>query len=212
MNLHLLHATPDLAEALQMGLRHRQDDLIDLETRLGASVETPLNTGSLTDSAEEVRRALRIHTTGQLDEIQSGLWEGRLLLSRFTGPPSDLRRGADYRVALTFEEASRASFALHRAAGALRPLTQTAPAYFEADRFREGIDTATGELEKARRAIFRLTEELPQLVREVDELAAPVPARRIDGRNEAPSMGLTHHRAGIPTGPREGGHSPDPGT
>lgn len=211
MNLHLLRATPDLAEALQMGLRHRQDDLLGLESRLGTPGAPPMSSGALIDSAEDVRRALRIHTTGQLDEIQSGLWQGRLVLGRLIGPASDLRQGAEYRIALTFEESSRASFSLNRAAGALRPLAQTAPADFEADRFREGIDTAAGELEKARRAIFRLTEELPQLVREVDELAAPSPVRRTEGRSETPSLGLTHHRAGVPAGPREGGHSPDPG-
>lgn len=214
MNLHPLRATPDLAGALQMGLRQRQDDLLDMEARIGTSSETPMNTGALIDRAEDVRRSLRVHTTGQLDEIHTGLWQGRLLLGRLVGPTSDLRRGAEYRTALTIEESTRASVSLNRAGGALRPLAQMVPADFEADRFPEGINTAAGELERARRAIFRLTEELPQLVREVDELAAPAPApaQRMESRSEAPSLGVTHHRAGVPTGPREGGRSPGPGT
>lgn len=211
MNLHLLRATPDVADALQMGLRHRQEDLLDLEARVDFLNEAFVDSEALIDCAEDLRRALRTHAAEQLSEIQSGLWQGRLLLRRSAGPITDLRKSGEHRTALSIDEASKTQISLNLAGEALRPLAQALASEVDARRFRDGIDSASGELEKARRAVFRLTEELPRLVSELNEIAEPTPARGANSGRSAPPLGLIHDRSGVTPRPSKGRYSPDPG-
>ena len=68
-----LRLATDQAEALQQGLRQRQDDLLLLEEGV-RHMSTGRSMGHVViDQAEDIRRAVNIHASEQIEDIRTAL-------------------------------------------------------------------------------------------------------------------------------------------
>lgn len=205
MDTTRLDLATETAKAMQLGLLHRQRDLLDLEqtnTRLARGTVDPM---LIIDQAEDIRRALRIHAHEQVDEIlvavgsakhtiTSAINNGELKESDVPGLARQFNRLAR-EMALAEEHTTAAHVALKSTGQAMRSDPNLHDVTYQ------GVNVAADELEKARQAVFQLTEQLPQLRREIaplgeSEVVGPrpehTPEQTLGLRNEhKPSATLT---------------------
>lgn len=168
------------SESLQRGLRHRQEDLLSLERDV-RDVAAGRTTGrAVIDQAEDIRRAVRYHTTDQLEEIHVALTRVDMALaeavSERTADPADVRT-LSHMVNAAGEQTRRATIDLKDVDQALKRTSQAVPGEPGlADSAQRSIDEAAGRLENARRATFHVVESLPAITRAIQELPAGEPA------------------------------------
>ena len=164
------------SESLQRGLRHRQEDLLSLEIDV-RDVAAGRTTGrAVIDQAEDIRRAVRYHTTDQLVEIHVALTRADMALaeavSERISDPAALR-SLSHLVNAAGEQARRATMDLEDVGQALKRTSQAVPGEPGlADSAQRSIDEAAGRLENARRATFQVVEDLPVITRAIQEMPA----------------------------------------
>ncbi len=171
-----LHLATDQSEAMQYGLRHRQDDLLALEkdVRLVASGRT---TGRVViDEAEDIRRSVAIYITEHLPEIKVALDRASLTFAAAMSDgdvPRNVAAQLERHVGNLTRETERANEHLEDVVNALRRTSQALPGEEGlAVTAQASVDTAAGRLEQARRATFRIVEDLPTIERELKEISA----------------------------------------
>lgn len=164
-----LRLATDQAEVLQRGLLHRQIELLSLEEglRKGASDRVVI------DQAEDIRRAVAIHTTEQVEEVRSALEQAASAVGEAAdrGLSAYHARRFSRLVNMAGEEALGATKALQDVGQELSRISQRLPGEPHlAEAAQKSIDQAAGRLENARRAAFRVVEDLPVITRAVEEL------------------------------------------
>ena len=169
-----LRLATDQAEALQQGLRQRQDDLLSLEEGV-RHMSTGRSIGHVvTDQAEDIRRAVNIHASEQIEDIRTALARADMAIgdAAFEGTLApDQARVLAHMVTVAGEETRRATMDLHDVAHALTPTAQAVPGEPGlAETAQAGVDQAANRLEHARRAVFRVVEDLPVLTRAVQAI------------------------------------------
>ncbi|KAA1397840.1 YjbH domain-containing protein [Aeromicrobium ginsengisoli] len=168
------------SESLQRGLRHRQEDLLSLERDV-RDVAAGRTTGrAVIDQAEVIRRAVRYHTTDQLEEIHVALTRADMAVAEAvsdrTVEPAEVR-ALSQLVNAAGEEARRATMDLQDVNQALKRTSQAVPGEPGlAASAQRSIDEAAGRLENARRATFQVVEDLPAITRAIQEMSAADPA------------------------------------
>jgi hypothetical protein len=196
-----LHLATDQSEAMQYGLRHRQDDLLALEqdVRLVASRRT---TGRVViDEAEDIRRSVAIYVTDHLPEIKVALDRASLTLAVVTSDgdvPLDVATRLEQHIANATRETLRANDHLEEVVDALRRTSQALP----------------GEEDLARTAQVSV-EDLPIIERELkeisaerDQLAEPPPPRMVTPAPRSLGQAAERHRPPDPGGRRAAGAAP----
>jgi DNA repair exonuclease SbcCD ATPase subunit len=168
------------SESLQRGLRHRQEDLLSLERDVRDLAAGRTTGRAVIDQAEDIRRAVRYHTTDQLEEIHVALTRADMALAEAvsgrTADPAALR-SLSHLVNAADEQTRRATIDLEDVDQALKRTSQALPGEPGlADSAQRSIDEAAGRLENARRATFRVVEDLPAITRAIQEVPAGDPA------------------------------------
>lgn len=170
-----LHLATDQSESMQYGLRHRQDDLLALEqdVRLVASGRT---TGRVViDEAEDIRRSVAIYTTDHLPEIKVALDRASLTLAVAASDgdvPPDVAARLEQHIGNATRETLRANDHLEEVVNALRRTSQALPGEEDLARTAQtSVDYAAAQLDSARRATFRIVEDLPIIERELKEIS-----------------------------------------
>jgi hypothetical protein len=214
-----LHLATDQSEAMQYGLRHRQDDLLALEqdVRLVASGRT---TGRVViDEAEDIRRSVAIYTTDHLPEIKVALDRASLTLAVVTSDgdvPPDVAARLEQHIGNATRETMRANDHLEEVVDALRRTSQALPGEEDLARTAQvSVDAAAAQLDSARRATFRIVEDLPIIERELkeisaerDQLAEPPPPRMVTPAPRSLGQAAERHRPPDPGGRRAAGAAP----
>jgi len=172
-----LRLASDQSKSMQWGLRHRQDDLLDLEedVRLVASGRT---TGRVViDEAEDIRRSVAVYTTDHLLEISVAIDRASLTLAVATSDgdvPPDLAVRLERLIGNATRETLRAIGHLEGVVNALRRISQAVPGEEDLARTAQvSIDSAAAQLDSARRATFCIGEHLPVVERELKEISVP---------------------------------------
>lgn len=167
----------DQAEALQAGLGRRQGELLDLEESVQLMADGRSSGRVVTDQAEDIRRAVGIHTTDQLADVRAALIQADLAIAQAAidgGVRPDAARALSQAVYLADEETRRMGMALHEVGQALAGISGLLPGDPSLAEFaQDGIDQAASRLENARRAVFRVVEDLPAIasgVRDIEQV------------------------------------------
>jgi hypothetical protein len=214
-----LHLATDQSEAMQYGLRHRQNDLLALErdVRLVASGRT---TGRVViDEAEDIRRSVAAYTTEHLPEIKIALDRASLTLAAEMsagGVPPDVAGRLERHIGNATRETIRVNDHLENVVDALRRTSQALPGEQDLARTAQtSVDSAAAELDSARRATFRIVEDLPIIERELkeiavvrDQAAATSPPRMVTPAPRTIGQLAERHRPPDPSGRRAAGMSP----
>lgn len=162
-----LRLATDQAGALQAGLGRRQGELLDLEESVHLMAEGRSSGRIVTDQAEDIRRAIGIHTTDQLADVQTALIQADLAITHAALDGSmapETARALSHAVDVADEETRRAGMALHEVGQALAGISGSLPGdRYLPDFAQEGIKLAAGRLENARRSVFRVVEDLPAI-------------------------------------------------
>jgi hypothetical protein len=170
-----LRLANDQAQALQRGLLHRQIDLLSLEESLRQGLPDRV----VIDQAEDIRRAVDIHTTGQVEEVRAALDHAASAIGETAerGLSAYHARRFAQLVNVAGEEALGATKSLQDVGQKLSRISQRLPGEPHlAEAAQKSIDQAAGRLENARRAVFRVVEDLPVITRAVEELPESDPA------------------------------------
>lgn len=165
-----LRLATDQAEALQRGLLHRQVDVLSLEEGLWQGVSDRV----VIDQAEDIRRAVDIHITEQLEEVRSALEHAATAIGEAAAEHGlseyHARRFAKL-VNVAREETLGAAKRLQDVGQELSRISHRLPGEPGlASAAQKSIDQGAGRLESARRAVFRVVEDLPVITRAVEEL------------------------------------------
>ncbi|GAA3525028.1 hypothetical protein GCM10022234_22400 [Aeromicrobium panaciterrae] len=167
-----LRLATDQAEALQAGLGRRQGDLLDLEKAVHLMADSRSSGRVVTDQAEDIRRAIGIHTTDQLADVQAALIQADLAIARAAIDgcmAPETARTLSHAVDVADEETRRTGMALHDVGQALARISGSLPGNpYLPDFAQEGIDQAAVRLENARRSVFRVVEDLPTITSGVE--------------------------------------------
>lgn len=179
-----LHFAVGLVEVLRVGLHHRQEDLLELETVTDRIVAGRATARTLTDQAEDLRRGLDAHRLDQLVHVRSVVVETEAVLSE-AGVDGRLESGRAwtdaYASMVTLVVARRAELDLAEASRALAPIARAGvdePGL--ALRARAHLAESCRRLEMVHRGLFRLSRELPKLEKSVGAL--PDPPGGVDAR------------------------------
>jgi len=214
-----LRLAADQSESMQDGLRHRQDDLLALEqdVRLVASGRT---TGRVViDGAEDIRRSVTVYTTDHLPEIKVAIDRASITLAVATSDgdvSSDVAVRRERHVDNATRETFRANGHLEGVVDALRRTSQALPGEEDLARTAQtSVDSAAAQLDSARRATFRIVENLSFIERELKEISVP---RDQATANTSPRMvppvprsigkAADRHRPPAPGGRRAAGVAP----
>ena len=157
------------AQASQRGLLHRQIDLLALEEGLREGVPDRV----VIDQAEDIRRAVDIHTTEQIEEVRSALENAASAIGEAAerGLSTYHARRFAQLVHVAADEALGAMKSLQDVGQELSRISQRLPGEPHlAEAAQKSIDQAAGRLENARRAVFRVVEDLPVITRAIEEL------------------------------------------
>jgi len=159
-----LRLATDQSESMQYGLRYRQNDLLALEqdVRLVASGRT---TGRVViDGAEDIRRSVAVYTTDTLPEIKVAIDRASITLAAATSDgdvPSDVAVRLERHIGNATRETFRANGHLEGVVDALRRTSQALPGEEDLARTAQtSVDSAAAQLDSARRATFRIVDDL----------------------------------------------------
>lgn len=170
-----LHLAADQSEALQFGLRHRQDDLLAMEKDIRLIAERRTTGRAVIDQAEDIRRAVEIYTTDHIPEIKVALDRASLTLA-IVESGGEVSRDVAIRLGKHIRnatgESARASDHLEAVVDALRQTSQALPGEPSlAETAQASVDSAAARLDNARRATFRIVEDLPVIERALEEIS-----------------------------------------
>lgn len=174
--LSALHLAGEKAEALQVGLSRRQEDLLAIEETARHNVFGDSSGLPIVDRAEDLRRKLNAHKADQMTAIHAALVmaEGAICLHTASDPTSSASHLPGVRLLdVTTEEIRQALIEIYWIDRALAPLSQCNPSDRELGSIaQKSIDEAACRLEHARRSAFRIVEDLPFVEVIVQDLLA----------------------------------------
>jgi len=198
-----LRLASDQSESMQWGLRHRQDDLLDLEedVRLVASGRT---TGRVViDEAEDIRRSVAVYTTDHLLEIKVAIDRASLTLAVATSDgdvPPDLAVRLKRLIGNATRETLRANAHLAGVVNALRRISQAVPGEEDLARTAQvSIDSAAAQLDSARRATFRIGAPPRRRARAEGDLRSKGSGDCQHTAQNGPTRAAKHRTGGRPT-------------
>ena len=166
-----LHLATENAESLQRSLSRRQNDVLALEEAV-CWLSAGHATGQLVvDRAEDLRRAVRIHAEVELPIVRSGLNYANSAIAEAVGDGAlaeEAGRTLARMVDVTDREGRRAADGLDEI---VNSLSATAHASSNDPRLvslaQRSVEEAASLLERARRAVFRIVEDLPGITNAV---------------------------------------------
>lgn len=204
MDTTRLELAAETAEALQRSLRRRQDDVLHLEKvieRFGRSSE---DASVVVDQATDLARALRIHVE-DLGEILTAAETTRRMIDLIEGSgPATFNHANELmrQMNRTQREAELAERHLIAARNAVRSTAQSST--FDPELrlvAATGVTAAASEISNARRAVFRLTVELPDLSRAIDHVEERESPLQQPGISASPEQTLGQRTARRHPGP-----------
>lgn len=166
-----LNLARDCAESLQRSLSHRQDDVLALEEAV-VHLSAGHATGQLVvDRAEDLRRAVRVHVEDELPIVRNGLRYANSAIGEAVGDGSlvpEVGRAVARMVEVADGEGRRAAEGLDDMFNAL---SSTALASPNEPRLvsvaQRSVEESASLLERTRRAVFRIVEDLPDITNAV---------------------------------------------
>lgn len=166
-----LHLATEIAESLQRSLSHCQDDVLALEEAV-CQLSAGRPTGQLVvDRAEDLRRAVRVHAEVELPIVRRGLNYANSAIAEAVEDGA-LAQEAGRMLARMVQVTDREG---RRAVGGLddivNSLSATAHASSNDPRLvslaQRSVEESASLLERTRRAVFRIVEDLPGITNAV---------------------------------------------
>ena len=166
-----LQLATDNAESLQQSLSHRQNDVLALEEAVHW-LSAGYATGQLVvDRAEDLRRAVGMHAEDKLPIVRSGLNYANSAIAEAVEDGAlvtEVGRALARMVDVVDREARRAADGLEDIVNSLSSAAHASPNDPRlASLAQRSVEESASMLERTRRAVFRIVEDLPDITNAV---------------------------------------------
>jgi len=174
-----LRLAQDHAESLQRNLSYRQGDVLALEEAV-VHLSAGRATGRLVvDRAEDLRRAIRVHAEDELPMVRSGLNYAASAIADVVGYDAlvpEVGRALARMVDVAAGEGRRAADGLDDIVNALSSTAHASPNDPRlVSLAQRSVEESTSLLERTRRAVFRIVEDIPDITNAVRDTSGAAP-------------------------------------